>query len=133
MLPADSFECRLCKAEGVQQRRWVNQSQPQTLVIAVFLLYFDAAFAVLALLGGAVQLAALAGAGAAYGIANEKKWGYGVGVAVAIIGLLPFVLALTRGANLLAGSGAIGLLFAGAKLALLLHPQSRDYQRIWFT
>ena len=32
---------------GVQTRRWVNQSQPQTLVIATFLLYFDAFWALL--------------------------------------------------------------------------------------
>ena len=26
----------------------------------------------------------------------------------------------------------LGLMFAIALIALLLHPQSRDYQRIWF-
>ena len=118
----------------MQQRRWVNQSQPQTLVIAVFLMYFDAVFAVLggAIFGGIGLLLVAGYVAAGYGIANEKKWGYGIGVAVAIIGVLPYVLAVLDGANILAGSAAIGLLFAVAKLALLLHPQSREYQRIWF-
>ena len=45
---------------------------------------------------------------------------------------MPYVLALIAGYNILAGAGALGLLFAVAKFALLLHPQSREYQKIWF-
>lgn len=119
----------------MQQRRWVNQSQPQTLVIAVFLMYIDAVF--LALQGGLFSplgLVFLAGyVAAGYGIANEKKWGYGVGIAIAVFALLPYARALLAGSSLLGTGAEIGLLFAVAKLALLLHPQSRDYQRIWFT
>ena len=65
---------------------------------------------------------------AGYGIANERKWGYGLGVAMA---LLPFALIIANRANPLNG-GIINLLFEVALVALLLHPMSRDYQRIWF-
>ena len=40
-----------------------------------------------------------------------------------VINLVVFVLG---------GGNLISLLFAIALVALLLHPQSRDYQRIWF-
>ena len=116
----------------MQTRRWVNPTQPQTLQIAVFLLYADAVIG--ALLGGLfspVTLVILVGSAAAgYGIANEFKWGYLLGVGIAALGLLPFVLALAAGGNPL--RDPIGLMFAVAKLALLVHPQSREYQRIWF-
>ena len=122
-----------CQTEGMQeQRRWVNQSQPQTLYIATFLFYMDAVFDVL--LNGYlffIPLGPLLVAGsvaAGYGIANEKKWGYGIGVGVAGFNLA-FLLYILGG-NFLAGG--IALVFAVAKLALLLHPQSREYQKIWF-
>jgi hypothetical protein len=115
----------------METRRWVNPSQPQTLQVAVFLLYFNAAFT--AIFGGLFSVFGLViivgSAAAGFGIANEQKWGYGVGVAMAF---LPFAfLAL----SVLGGSGGvsiINLMFDIALVALLLHPQSRDYQRIWF-
>jgi len=117
---------------AMQTRRWVDPSQPQTLQIAVFLLYAQAA--VLLLFGaflnpfGIVLIAA--GIGAGYGIANEQKWGYGLGLLVA---LFPFVARMIAG-----GPGdvfttdIISLMFEIALVALLLHPQSREYERIWF-
>jgi hypothetical protein len=117
----------------METRRWINQTQPQTLVIAVLLLYIDAAFDVLALLGGGGRvpllfLALMVGKVAAgFGISNERKWGYYLGVAIAVLALLPFLLF-----GGLSGAAIIPLMFAIARLALLLHPQSREYQRIWF-
>ena len=114
----------------MEQRRWVNQTQPQTLQIAVFLLYINGAFTLL--FGGLfVPLGALIIVGsiaAGYGIANERKWGYILGVAMA---LLPFVLVILTRSSPLSGA-LLNLLFEVALVALLLHPQSRDYQRIWF-
>jgi hypothetical protein len=115
------------------QRRWVNQTQPQTLQIAVFLLYINAAFGFLGLLSAGVLAPvalALIGAGVAagYGIANEQKWGYGLGLAMA---LLPFILRLLFVHNAFA-TDVVQLMFEIALVALLVHPQSRDYQRIWF-
>lgn len=117
----------------METRRWINQTQPQTLVIAVLLFYIDAAFDVFALLlgGGLISLIGLvfiAGKVAAgFGISNERKWGYYLGLAMAVLGLVPFLLA-----GGFAGAAIIPLMFAIARLALLLHPQSREYQRIWF-
>ena len=116
----------------METRRWLNQSQPQTLVIAVMLLYLDAVF--IALSGGifsGLGLVIVVGSVAAgYGIANERKWGYFLGIGIAVFFLLPFALSLLHNGNF--GGNAIGLLFAVAKFALLVHPQSRSYQRIWF-
>ena len=67
-------------------------------------------------------------AAAGFGIANERKWGYGLGIVMAI---LPFGLRLMWGQSLL-GASIVNLMFEIALVALLLHPQSRDYQRIWF-
>ena len=121
----DSWQTR-----AMESRRWLNQSQPQTLQVAVFLLYLNGIFALL--FGGlfyAFGLVIIVGSvAAAYGIANERKWGYGLGVAMAF---LPFALAIANGVSLL-GGGILNLLFEVALVALLLHPQSRDYQRIWF-
>jgi len=44
---------------------------------------------------------------------------------------LPFVLQLIVFHNPFA-AGLITLMFEVALVCLLLHPQSRDYQRIWF-
>jgi hypothetical protein len=110
-------------------RQWTNPSQPQTLQIAVFLLYINAVFAVLfGGLGSIYGLMIIAGGVAGgFGIAQEKRWGYGLGLAVS---LLPFVLIIAGKALI---SGFIGLMFDIALVALLLHPQSREYQRIWFS
>ncbi|HEV3225323.1 MAG TPA: hypothetical protein VGZ52_00755 [Acidimicrobiales bacterium] len=116
----------------MQTRRWVDPSQPQTLQIAVFLLY---AQAVLLLLFGAflspLGLALIAGGiGAGYGIANERKWGYGLGLLVA---LFPFIFRVAYdGLNYVFSTDLISLMFEVALVVLLLHPQSREYERIWF-
>ncbi len=114
--------------------RWLDRTQPQTLYIAVILLYINAAFSVLALLSASGidallgLVIAAGGVGAGFGIANEKKWGYALGVAMAA---LPFVLQLIFFHNPFA-TNLINLMFEIALLALLLHRQSREYQRIWF-
>jgi len=122
----------------MERRRWLNQGQPQTLVIACFLLYINAAFAILFLLSssfggvGAVDLVPIAaGVAGAYGIANERRWGYYLAIVVAV---LPFVLAavINSNHNPFGGADVITLIFEIALIALLLHPQSRDYQKVWF-
>jgi hypothetical protein len=117
----------------METRRWTNPSQPQTLQIAVFLLYAEA---VLTLFGRGIipfglqepaNLIVIAGSLAAgFGIANERRWGYLVGIGTAV---LPLAWYLFNGFTI----DLIGLMFQIALLALLLHPQSRDYQRIWFS
>lgn len=118
----------------METRRWINHSLPQTLGNAVLLLYISAAFD--AVLGGylfsVIGIAIVAGkAAAGYGIANEKKWGYSLGVAMAF---LPFVLRfLVGGLDAVLGTGIISLMFEVLLIALLLHRDSKEYQRIWFS
>ena len=122
----------------MHHRRWLNQSQPQTLVIACFLLYFNAALTILFSLsasfsgvGGLDLIPTLAGAVGAYGIANERRWGYYLAVAVAF---LPFIIAAFYNSNHnpFGGVPVLTLVFEIALVALLLHTQSRQYQKVWF-
>src|SRR3954449_11179211 len=94
--PAPAASTTPAMLSAMQTRRWVDPSQPQTLQIAVFLLYAQAA---LLLLFGAflspVGLALIAGGiGAGYGIANEQKWGYGLALLVAAF---PFAVRMAYG------------------------------------
>ena len=121
----------------MESRRWVNPSQPQTLYIATILLYMSAVFGLLfgalaSLLGLAIAVGEVAGG---YGVANERRWGYRLAVAVAALGLLPFVLfAVDEGiTELLDPPVLISLVFPVALFALLIHPQSREYQKVWFS
>ena len=121
----------------MEGRRWLNPTQPQTLQIGVMLLYVNAALGLLSLIiGGAAGLFGIAIIAAeilgAYGIANERKWGYVVGLVAAILPLVLVVLAVVAGIASVLGLGIIGVIFQIALVALLLHPQSREYQRIWF-
>lgn len=117
----------------MQTQRWVNQSQPQSLFNATILLYINAAFSLLNLVGGVaglLTLAALAGVGGGYGIANEKKWGYYLAIAVAALPLsISILIVATSG---LSFGLIIALLFQVLLVGLLLHPTSRSYQKIWF-
>jgi hypothetical protein len=119
---------------AMQRRRFMNPAQPQTLVIAVYLLYFDAAFLLFAMLVEGtfppIYLALVVGGIAAgWGIANEFKWAYILGIVMAIA---PFVFRFIETGNPLAAPNLINLMFEIALVALLLHPQSRDYQKLWF-
>ena len=146
---------------AVDLQRFWNRSLPQTLQTALILLYLRAAFDLLDMPGDTGR-AALARAikgglqgnliwlviiglqvGAGYLIANERKLGYRLGLVAAFSPFL-FNLWLTwdaSGLNIieklcLGDIGSFGtmlwLLFRVALIALLLHPMSKDYQRIWF-
>jgi hypothetical protein len=113
--------------------KWINPHQPPTLVRGVMLCYLQAVFALLSL-GALSQLGLLIAVGLAaggFGIANEKKWGYALAVAAAV---LQVVLFLAYGG--VSALGNIWVLFSFALdvglVVLLLHPMSRSYQRIWF-
>lgn len=115
---------------SLSERRWFPTHQPQTLQIAVALLYWNAALSlILGLFAGGlgrielvlVLVEALGG----FGVANERKWGYRVAVVAAF---LPFVF-IALGYF---GGGLLSLLFEVALVALLLHRQSRSYYKIWF-
>jgi len=138
--------------------RWWNPSLPQTLLYSVMLLYIDAAMGLLSLLGSRLGGSAYAWIGvalgadgrstggllvlsvliatAAYtfaglGIANGQQLGWRVGVGVAVGAVALPVIAFLRGFDL-GGTYIVTLLFNIGLVVLLVHPQSREYQRIWF-
>jgi hypothetical protein len=116
----------------VNQWKWVNQFQPQTLYMATILCYVDAVFGLI--FGGfatpiGLFIIAALGAGG-FGIANEKRWGYAVAVIGAVAQVV--ILVLVLGAEVLTTLAIINFLFDIALVGLLLHPMSREYQRIWF-
>jgi len=118
----------------METRRWTNPSQPQTLYMATFLLYFGAAlnlifaFSIYTLIISGLQAAC------AYGIANERKIGYWGAVIVSGLALVPSAMRIIGGPSaILDPIFLIGLIFPVALFVLLVHPMSRDYQRIWFS
>jgi hypothetical protein len=119
----------------VNEYRWFNPHQPQTLQSAVFLCYLNAVFGILfgiAPTSLLMMLFIVAGLGAGgFGIANEKRWGYVLAVTAASLQVLVFVG--FYGTEVISNiSLLISFVFDVALLALLIHPMSRDYQRIWF-
>jgi hypothetical protein len=114
----------------VNEHRFINRSQPQTLYMAVILCYLDVLFN---LLGGYPALAIIGFVLAigAYGIANEQKWGYSVAVGASVLQIL-LLFGIAGSETFTALGPLLDLIFYGALVALLLHPMSRDYQRIWF-
>lgn len=117
---------------SVVEHRWFPKNQPQTLQIAVALLYWNSALGlVLGLLSrgfGAhlTLLIVLCEFAGAYGIANERRWGY----VLALCSAIP-ALALTLLGGFL-GGGLLDFVFQLALVALLLHPHSRSYYKSWF-
>lgn len=113
-----------------EQRRFLNRMQPQTMVIATILLYLFAFFNVLDGLAGLplFLLIGLAMGAGGFGIANEQRWGYSLALAGAGVNLALLVLFYP----VLEFPFVIRLLFDGGLVLLLLHPETRDYQRIYF-
>ncbi|MCY4424426.1 MAG: hypothetical protein OXC06_15295 [Acidimicrobiaceae bacterium] len=121
----------------MEPRVWVNRHQPQTLYIAQLLMYFQGGLGLLFAVIGARALTLytlVIAAGklvAAYGIANEMRWAYKLGVVIAALPILVLLLlAVTNDVGWL-WADPIGLLFDIALLALLLHTHSRSYQQYW--
>ena len=125
---------------------------PQTLQIATWLLYLDGFFALVDLLDGGGEMyylrfryagglfiglviVALYALGGLY-MANERRLGYRLSVAAAISPFpINFIVYSDLGGSLryrLFGTGLISFAFNVALLALLLHPQSKEHQRVWF-
>ena len=114
----------------MSELKWFDQSQPQTLQGAVIFSYINAALGVLFfIIFGGISIALILLAGAAYGIANEKRWAYWAAVVLACLYLLGQIIVFLTGGGF---AGILALLFAGLLVALLLHPDSRSYQRVWF-
>ena len=121
----------------MEPRIWVNRHQPQTLYIAQLLMYFQGGlgllFAVIGMRGLTLYSLVIAAGklAAAFGIANEMRWAYKLGVVVAALPIVVLLLlAFTNDLRWL-WADPLGLLFDIALLALLLHSHSRSYQRYW--
>jgi hypothetical protein len=117
----------------VEESRWVNPHQPQVLFSGVILCYFEGVFALLSypVLGPPTLLVLVGLIAGGFGTANEKKWGYSLAVGTAAFQVALLVYAGFLG-HLGDASVLIAFAFAILLLVLLLHPVSRDYQRIWF-
>ncbi len=137
---------------NIDTRKWFDRSQPQTLQIATFLLYITAFFQLLDL----IDLLRLPGVGvgdllkpghsgllfwflgiplnvlAGLFMANDRKLGYYLAIAGAFWPFLTRFYYSDYHLGSLFDARAITLIFEIALCALVLHPQSRDHQRIWF-
>jgi len=113
------------------QLKWMDKTQPQTLQGAVLFSYLSAALAVLTFvaLGAGLSLVLVLLAGAAFGIANDRRWAYWAAVVLACLYLVAQLVYFVTGGGF---GGLLDLVFSGILVALLLHPQSRQYERIWF-
>jgi hypothetical protein len=111
----------------MENRKWIDQGQPQTLQAATMLCYLNAVLAVVYFLafGVGLSLVLVLLGGAAYGIANEWRWAYWGAVVLSGLYLISQLVFFRFGSIL-------NLLFAVVLFALLVHPQSRQYQKIWF-
>ncbi|MCX6504305.1 MAG: hypothetical protein NTU68_03815 [Actinobacteria bacterium] len=118
----------------MNEYRWINRMQPQTLVVATMLCYLDAVFGLLfgivaiSIILALVTIVGLAAGG--FGIANEKRWGYVVAVLAASLQVV--MLLVEAGFDVFGFPLLLNLVFDGALVALLVHPESRKYQNIWF-
>lgn len=124
--------------------QWLNRSHPPTLQAAVFLGYLTAVFELL--IGGrgipkvpvAITILALLGlAVGAFVTANNRRWGYVLLSACAILIALAFIIELVDA--VLKGYRLDNILlllnrtvFPTALAAAVIHTQSREYQKIWF-
>jgi hypothetical protein len=112
----------------MQSLRWIDRTQPQTLMIATIIMYINAVLGIIYNQETAFPIGTILVLGpvaAGLGIANEKKWGYWLGVVLTALMVVYIIHYFSFGA-------IISLLFYGALLALLLHPQSRSYRKTWF-
>ena len=120
--------------------RFLNDSFPETLTGALFLLYIAAGLGLLTgglnSTGGALLI--VGRVAAALAMVQNRRWGYSLAIGIAVARIVPYVLSWIYyrsidGAGLgFDDSGILDLFFAGLFLALWMHQRSREYQRLWF-
>lgn len=137
--------------KNLDAKKWFDRMHPQTLAIAVWLLYFDGFFSTLQYLdnrdiymafsrnsisGVLALLSCLSFVLGGYLMANGKKFGWYVAVAASFS---PFVLRLLAKLQwpemsltwVVRGNDLISFAFEVALCALLLHNMSRSYVERW--
>ena len=122
----------------METRRGVNGTQPLSLVWAQLLLFAGTVYSV----GhGFVEgrfpswevLIGLFALLAAYGIANEARWGWRMGLVVAVAAVLPPLAQVVRvPGSALHPDVLVLLVLPVATLLCLGEASGRDYQRAWF-
>ena len=139
--------------KNLDSRRWFDRMFPQTLAIAMFLLYVNGAFSLLNFLdqngvyglwrvrGGIGSLAAFVLAAAyvagPYLMANGKLLGWYVSIGAAIGPLalrIAWKLFVYDGLSfraMVVGDSYVSLAFEAALVALLVHPMSRSHVSRW--
>ena len=143
------------KHQQLNPRKWFDRMQPQTLQIATWLLYLNGFFALISFMDkrdwigyarvdkgsigslvGILVLVSFIGGG--FLMANDRKIGYKLALVAAFspFALRIWVLWSASGFSTLdkiTGSDTIGFIFEAALCALLLHPHSREHQRVWYS
>ena len=141
--------------QPLDPRKWFDRMQPQTMQIATWLLYLNGFFALIGFmdksdwigfarvdkgaLGSLIGLVVVASfIGGGYLMANDRRIGYRLALVAAFS---PFILRIwilwsfpkTSVIDKITGNDTIGFIFEAALCALLLHPQSREHQRLWYS
>jgi len=121
----------------VESRRLLNDAQPRPLFLAQFALYVWAPFTVVqSVLSGFsayVLLLAPLLALMAWGLSNESRWAYWMGIIVSALSLIPVLNDLVHRPSLLLHIDFLGrLAFPLIVIGLLTQPESREYERVWF-
>ena len=116
----------------MNERRWFNQSHPQTLQIAVMLCYFRIVFGLLFFFvsGPLFLLSDILLGMCAFGVANDKRVAWQGGVVVSGLVMVLFVATFLLGGGL---NVVLPTMIAVALFVLFVHPESRNYQKIWFS
>jgi hypothetical protein len=138
---------------SIDFRKWFDRFQPQTLQIATWLLYISGVFMLIdigdestfsgyawdAYNYGKFMILGFIAAHALGGLlmANDRKLGYWLALVAAFS---PFFLSFwvlrdipgVSFMDKLTGGSTISFIFNVALVALLLHPISREHQRVWY-
>ena len=141
--------------QPLDPRKWFDRMQPQTMQIATWLLYLNGFFALIGFMDksdwigfarvdkgalgcliGLVVVASFIAGG--YLMANDRKIGYRLALVAAFS---PFALRIWilwsypgfSAIDKVTGNDTIGFIFEAALCALVLHPQSREHQRLWYS
>ena len=141
--------------QQLNPRKWFDRMQPQTMQIATWLLYLNGFFALISFMDnrdwigyarvdkgafGAIIGILVVGSfiGGGYLMANDRKIGYKLALVAAFS---PFALRIWilwsypgfSAIDKFTGNDTIGFIFEAALCGLLLHPQSREHQRLWYS
>jgi hypothetical protein len=139
-------------SSSIDFRKWFDRFQPQTLQIATWLLYISGVFMLIDIGNtgswvwfakerygiGLYVVLALVACHALGGLlmANDRKLGYWLALVAAFspFGLRIWVLRGTGASTMdrITGGSTIGFIFDVALVVLLLHPTSREHQRVWY-